>query len=54
MTDEKREGILERNAHRVALGGQVAAVLSIIFLVPVIRRLRGQRRRRLHLPLFGS
>jgi hypothetical protein len=54
---EEKEGVLEQNAHKVALGGQVVAVLSILALVPVIRRLREARvrkqQKRRHFPLFG-
>ncbi|HET7568144.1 MAG TPA: hypothetical protein VFJ91_09155 [Gaiellaceae bacterium] len=55
MREEKPEGALEKNAHRFALGGQLVAVLSILFLVPVIRRLREQRRpkHRRHFPIPG-
>ena len=57
MGEEKTEGVLEKNAHKVALGGQIVAVLSILFLVPVIRRLREQRAQkqnhRFHIPLVG-
>ncbi len=43
MGEEKKEGVLEKNAHKFALGGQLVAVLSILFLVPVVRKLRGQQ-----------
>jgi hypothetical protein len=50
MTEEKPEsnGVLKRNAHRCALCGQAVAVLSILFLVPFLRRRREQRKARCH------
>jgi hypothetical protein len=57
MGAEEKDGVLEQNAHRVALGGQAVAVLSILALVPVIRRLREARiekhRKHRHFPLLG-
>lgn len=44
MGEEKAEGVFERNRHRFALGGQAAALLSVLFLVPAIRKLRTQPR----------
>jgi hypothetical protein len=44
MADEKSDGVLERNAHKFALGGQAVAAISILLLVPFVRRLREQRR----------
>ena len=48
MGEEKTEGVLEGNAHKFALGGQLVAVLSILFLVPVVRKLREQQQHRRH------
>jgi|GEM_PF-4169675 hypothetical protein len=55
MGEDKTDGMLEKNAHKVALGGQALAVLGILFLVPVIRKLREERRpaHRRHFPLLG-
>ncbi len=57
MGEEKTEGVLEKNAHKFALGGQAVAVLSILFLVPVVRRLREQQHKRQkhhrHFPILG-
>jgi hypothetical protein len=55
MNEERPEGMLERNAHRFALGGQAFAVVSLLLLVPVVRRLREQRhvRHHKHFPLPG-
>jgi hypothetical protein len=57
MDEEKTQGPVEKKGHAVALGGRVVAVLSIVFLVPVIRRMREQRelkrKPRRHFPLFG-
>ncbi|HUJ56011.1 MAG TPA: hypothetical protein VLW49_08505 [Gaiellaceae bacterium] len=55
MDEEMPEGILERNAHKFALGGQAFAVVSLLLLVPVVRRLREQRhaRQHKHFPLLG-
>ena len=46
MGDEKSEGALEKNAHKFALGGQAVAAISILLLVPFVRRMREQRRER--------
>ena len=43
MGEEKQDGVLEQNAHKVALGGQLVAILSLLALVPVLRRLREKR-----------
>lgn len=48
MSDEKSEGVLERNVHKFALGGRAVAVLSLLFLVPVLRRRREQHHGRRH------
>ena len=48
MSEERPEGVFERNAHRFALGGQAVAAVSILFLVPFVRRLRAQRHERHH------
>jgi hypothetical protein len=46
MAEETTEGVLQHNAHKVAVGGPVVAVLSILALVPVVRRLRERRQRK--------
>ena len=48
MGDDKAESVLKRKAHRFALGGQAVAVLSVLFLVPFLRRRREQRHGRWH------
>ncbi len=48
MAQDKPEGVLEKNAHRFALGGQALGALSILLLVPFVRRLRAQRHERRH------
>ena len=55
MREEKPQGVLEKNAHRFALGGQLVAVLSVLLLVPAIRKLREQRhpKHRRHFPILG-
>ena len=55
MGEEKQEGVLEHNAHKFALGGQAVALGSLLFLVPVFRKLRAQRHEkpRRHFPSFG-
>ena len=55
MGKEKEEGAVEKRTHRCALGSRVAAALSILFLVPVIRKLRAQqhRKHRRHFPILG-
>jgi hypothetical protein len=56
MSEEKSEGVLGRRAHKFALGGKAAGVLSIILLVPFVRRLRAQRQEQRHhrrFPLLG-
>jgi hypothetical protein len=47
MSEEKKEGALE-NGHRFTLGGRVVAAVSILLLVPFVRRLRAQRHERHH------
>ena len=42
MREEKASGLLERNAHTFALGGQALAILSALLLVPIVRRLRAR------------
>lgn len=44
----KSNGVLARNAHRCAVCGQVVAVLSILFLVPFLRRRRERAKARRH------
>jgi hypothetical protein len=55
MREEKPEGVLEGNAHRFALGGRAIAVLSLLFLVPFLRRRREEPKGRRHgrLAIFG-
>jgi hypothetical protein len=57
MDKETEEGVVEKTTHRFAFGGRIAAVLSILFLVPVIRKLRAQqqhhRKHRRHFPIPG-
>jgi hypothetical protein len=57
MRDEKTDGVLEHNAHKAALGGQLVAILSLLALVPVLRRLREKRvekqKHHRHFPLVG-
>ena len=48
MSEEKAEGVLEKNAHKFALGGQAVAAISILLLVPLVRRLRAQRHEQRH------
>ena len=48
MSEDKQEGVLEKNAHKFALGGQAVAAVSILLLVPFVRRLRAQRHERHH------
>jgi len=45
MAEETTEGVLAHNARKVALGGPVVAALSILALVPVVRRMRERRHR---------
>jgi hypothetical protein len=55
MGEEKKE-VVEKHAHKVAFGARIVAVLSILFLVPVIRKLRMQvqhGKHRRHFPIFG-
>lgn len=55
MGKEKEEAVVEKKTHRLALGGRIVAALSVLFLVPVIRKLREQRqhKHRRHFPIFG-
>ncbi len=55
MTDEKPKGFLTRNAHRCAVCGQVLAALSILFLVPFLRRRHehGKAQRHGRFAIFG-
>jgi hypothetical protein len=53
---EQAEGVGEGRSHKVALGARIVAPLSVLFLVPVVRKLREQRRHhkhRRHFPLVG-
>ena len=55
MTEEKSQGFIARNAHRCAVCGQAVAVLSILFLVPYLRRRHEQDKERRHarFAIFG-
>jgi hypothetical protein len=56
MDEEKREGVRGKGVCSAAFCGRVVGVLSILFLVPVVRRLREQRQHkhhRRHFPIFG-
>ena len=44
MTKKKSDGFLRRNAHTFSVGGRALTVLSILFLVPFLRRRREQRK----------
>ena len=48
MTKEKPNRFLERNAHKFTIGGQALTLLSILFLVPFLRRRHEQRKVRGH------
>jgi hypothetical protein len=48
MTEEKPKGVRELNAHTCAVCGRVLAVLSILLLVPFLRRRHEQGRARRH------
>ncbi|HXH98110.1 MAG TPA: hypothetical protein VNH40_12965 [Gaiellaceae bacterium] len=55
MGKQKETSAVEKKAHRFAVGGQIFAALSVLFLVPVIRKLRAQRhhKHRRHFPILG-
>jgi hypothetical protein len=54
MGDEKTEGVFERNTHRFAIGGQIVALASLLFLVPVIRKYRVEHHKpRRRFPILG-
>jgi len=55
MGEEKTEGVSEEKTRRFALGGRAVAALSILLVVPAIRRLRAQQhqKHRRHFPIFG-
>ncbi len=56
MADEEappEEKTVERNLHRCVRCGQVAAVLSIVLVVPMIRKRRAQAHHKRAFPLFG-
>jgi hypothetical protein len=55
MGEDKPEGVFERNAHKFALGGQAFAVVSLLLLVPIVRRIREHRhpQQHRHFPLLG-
>jgi hypothetical protein len=48
MSEEKSKGALEKHGHTFALGGRAIAAVSILLLVPFVRRLRAQRAERHH------
>jgi len=48
MGEEKPKGVFKGKARRFALGGEVIAALSFLFLVPFVRRRREHRRGRWH------
>jgi hypothetical protein len=48
MGDEKPKSVLERHGHKLALGGEAFAVLSIFLLVPFLRRRHEHRQNRRH------
>jgi len=53
MGEEKKQHVVEKDGH---MFGRVVAVLSILFLVPVIRKFRAQQHKappRKHFPIFG-
>ena len=53
MGEEKKDRTAECETHRF---GRFVAVLSILFLVPVIRKVRAQQHKaspRKHFPIFG-
>jgi hypothetical protein len=55
MGEEKTEGVVEKNRHMCARGGGFAALLSLLFLVPVVRKVRMQQhhKTRRHFPILG-
>ena len=52
MGEEKQDRVVEHDTH---MFGRIVAVLSILFLVPVIRKVRARRHEppRKHFPIFG-
>jgi hypothetical protein len=48
MAEEKRRGFLARHGHKLALGAEALTVLSIVFLVPFLRRRHEHRHHRRH------
>lgn len=55
MAEEKPKGFLERNAHRCAVCGRVLAVLSVLLLLPFLRRRHEHSKARRHrrFPVLG-
>lgn len=54
MGEEKPQGFVQRNLHKCVLCGQAAAVLSVLLLVPVIRKRRAQKHEHKRaFPIFG-
>jgi hypothetical protein len=56
MGEDKKEGVVEKHTHKLAFGGRIVAALSILFLVPVIRKLRAEQqhhKHRRHFPILG-
>ena len=52
VVEEQTEGVREKKLHKVALGGKLFAAFSVLFLVPVIRRMRERRRQRAALEIL--
>ncbi len=51
---EETEGLSDRKKHACALGGQVVGLLSLLFLVPAIRKYRAQHHKQhRHFPILG-
>jgi hypothetical protein len=57
MAEEETEGVVEeKHGHRkVVFGGEAVAVLSLLLLVPAVRRMREhrQQKHRRHFIVFG-
>jgi hypothetical protein len=55
MGEEKTEVVVEKNRHTFVRGGGFAALLSLLFLVPVLRKFRAQQhhKARRHFPILG-
>lgn len=48
MAEEKQGGILHRHGHKLTLGGEALALLSLLFLAPLLRRRHEHRNQRRH------